>query len=154
MRILYDYTYVALWESSVWEYSYLHTRLALVGIWAELCSGEAHYRSLKFSPSLSTHLRSNNKMFVNYKQRALPSTDIPAPLTSLLCRCPPLHIWQRQQDWPPLSWTHLTQASSTLLPDTCHSVSIIMRGFLFLSSESICFLRVCTIFRAAPTTVS
>ena len=25
MRILHGYTYVALWESSLWEYSYLHT---------------------------------------------------------------------------------------------------------------------------------
>ena len=39
--------------------------------------GEAHYRSLEFSPFLSTRSRSNNKNFVNYKQRALPSTDIP-----------------------------------------------------------------------------
>ena len=91
MRILYDYTYVALWESSVWEYSYLHTRLVLVDLWAESCSGEAHYRSLEFSPFLSTHLGSNNKKFVNYKQRALPSTDIPVPLTSL-DGCLPLHI--------------------------------------------------------------
>ena len=45
--------------------------------------GGAHCRSLEFSPFLSTHFRSNNsKKFVNCKQRALLSTDIPVPLTS------------------------------------------------------------------------
>ena len=38
MRILYGYTCVPLWESSLWEYSYLHTRLGLVDILAKLCS--------------------------------------------------------------------------------------------------------------------
>ena len=39
----------------------------------------AHSSSL----SPSTHLWSNNKQFVKYKQRALPSIDIPVPLTGL-----------------------------------------------------------------------
>ena len=51
------------------------------------------------SPFLSTHLRSNNKKFVNDKQHALPSTDIPVPLTSLYIGAPHLHIiWRRRQD--------------------------------------------------------
>ena len=98
MRILYDCTYVALWEPSVvWEYSYLHTGLVLAEIWAELCSSEAHYRSLEFSHSLSTHLRSNeSKKFADYKQRALPSTSIPVPLTTAYIREPLFtFIWVR-----------------------------------------------------------
>ena len=44
--------------------------------------------SLEFTLFLSTHyLRSSNKKFVNYKQRALPGTDIPVPLASFYVCC-------------------------------------------------------------------
>ena len=86
MRILYGYTYHTYSALGIFRMGILVSayQLSLVNVWAELCSWRSPlYRSLEFSPFLSTHLRSNNsKKFVNYKQRALLSTDTPVPLTS------------------------------------------------------------------------
>ena len=94
--------YLGIFCRTTSRYSASAYRLVLVNVWAELCPRRCPPYSLEFSPFLSTHLRSINKKLVNCKQRALPITDIPVPLTSL-CLCTPLHIWRRRQDWSPLN---------------------------------------------------
>ena len=88
------------------------------------------------SLSFSTHLWSNKKRIVNYKQRARSSIDIPVPFTSLYFGSFSSHL---------ASSTGLVAAELSApptLPDSCHPESIIMRGFLFLSLESILSLHV------------
>ena len=84
-------------------------RLVLVNVWAELCPRRCPPYSLEFSPFLSTHLRSNTKKFVNYKQRALPRTDVPVPLTSLY-PCTALHIEVIELTTGSVGWTGKTEA--------------------------------------------
>ena len=105
--------------------------------------GEAPYCSLEFSPCLSTHLSNNNKKFVDYNQRALPSTDIPVPLTQLIAEPPASHLATSAK----LVISELDAPASNKLLLPCYPVSIIMRGFLFVfSSESFFFYMYLVIF--------
>ena len=87
-------TLYSSWESSVGQRPdslYLHTGWSASGL--SCVPGDALLTHASSPPFLSTHLRSNKKKFVNYKQRALPNTDIPVPLSRLYL-CTPLHTYE------------------------------------------------------------